>query len=57
VAIAKVQGASTIYAADDGLIARAKRTGLAAPFLWELPLPPEEPQGNLWAQWPPPDVP
>jgi len=47
IAIAKVEGASTIYS-DDGDLARyAKNSGIAVIGIGDLPLPPEDIQGSL----------
>jgi hypothetical protein len=46
-AIGKVEGASTLYADDRDVVRLAKTVGLATVSSWELPLPPDDPQGNL----------
>lgn len=46
-AIGIMERASTIYADDEGVIRLAKAAGLTAVSSWNLPLPPENPQGNL----------
>jgi hypothetical protein len=47
VAIAKVDGAQTIYTDDQGLSKFAKRFGIQTVGIAELPLPPETAQGTL----------
>lgn len=47
VAIAKVEAADTLYTGDEGLRDVAKANGLRVVMTWELPLPPEDPQGSL----------
>ena len=47
VAIGVVGRASTIYADDQDVVRLAKVAGLATVSSWELPLPPEDPQGSL----------
>lgn len=47
VAIAKVEGATTIYTDDRGLANTARNNGLKVVPTWELPLPPEDPQLEL----------
>ena len=49
IAIAKVSGAERIYTADPGVVNLAKKVGLVAVMLWELPLPPVDAQGDLLA--------
>lgn len=49
VAIGVVERASTIYTDDHGVIALAREAGLEVVSSWELPLPPENPQGDLFA--------
>lgn len=46
-AIGIVERASTIYADDVGVVRLAKVAGMAAVSSWDLPLPPEDPQGSL----------
>lgn len=48
VAIAKVHGASTIYTSDEKLANCARNNGIQAVMTWEIPLPPDEPQGKLF---------
>lgn len=47
VAIAKVQGATTIYSDDIGVQRLGNGIGLTVVRLFELPLPPEDPQTSL----------
>ena len=47
VAIAKTAGASMILTTDAGLAAAAKRAGIAAPSLWDFPMPLSDAQGAL----------
>jgi predicted nucleic acid-binding protein len=51
IAIGKVQGAECIYTADGNLAATARANGLKAIMIWELPLPPEDPQLTLEGSW------
>lgn len=46
-AIAIMERASTIYADDRGVLRLAAVAGLPAVSSWELPLPPEDPQGSF----------
>ena len=46
-AIAKVNGGSLIYTDDENLTKFANGQGISTTALWELPLPPEEPQLDL----------
>ncbi len=46
-AISIMERASTVYADDQGVVRFAKQAGLATVNSWELPLPPEAPQGRL----------
>jgi predicted nucleic acid-binding protein len=48
VAIAKVIGASTVYSDDGPLRTRAERHGLRVKGTGDLPLPPEDPQQELF---------
>ncbi len=50
IAISLVENVSAIYTDDQGLVRLAKNTGLAAVSSWELPLPPEEAQRDLFLQ-------
>lgn len=47
VAIAKVEGADTLYTHDTGLRDVALANGLRVVMTWELPLPPQAAQGEL----------
>ena len=47
VAIAKVEGAHTIYTDDDDVVGYASQVGLKARRTAELELPPEDPQRSL----------
>ncbi|MGH9904545.1 MAG: hypothetical protein ACRD8U_03045 [Pyrinomonadaceae bacterium] len=47
VAIAKVEGADTLYTDDTGLRDVALANGLRVVMTWYLSLPPEDPQGKL----------
>ena len=47
VAIAKVQGATTIYSDDPGVKTLGNGIGLTVIRLFELPLPPKDPQTSL----------
>jgi len=47
VAIGAVGRASTIYADDNGVVRLAKAAGIEAVSSWNLPPPPEDPQGEL----------
>lgn len=47
VAIAKVEGADTLYTHDTGLRDVALANGLRVVMTWELPLPPQASQGEL----------
>ena len=47
VAIAKTEGATTIYSDDEGLASYAKRFGLDTIRLADMPLPPTEAQAKL----------
>ena len=47
VAIAKVEGAKTIYSDDKGVFSLAKKNCLAVIRVADLPLPPEKPQQEL----------
>ena len=47
VAIAKVQGATTIYSDDSGVKTLGNGIGLTVIRLFDLPLPPEDPQTSL----------
>ena len=44
VAVARVEGASRIYADDRGLVAFAKRLGMDVISTWDLPYPPPQQQ-------------
>lgn len=46
-AIGIMERASAVYADDQGVVRLAKLAGLATVSSWELPLPPEDPQGRL----------
>ncbi|WP_044562594.1 hypothetical protein [Azospirillum sp. B4] len=46
-AVGIVGRAKTLYADDQDLVRLAKTAGLRTVSSWELPLPPEEPQGEL----------
>jgi predicted nucleic acid-binding protein len=46
-AIAIMERATTLYSDDDGIVRLAKVAGLRTVSSWELPLPPEDPQGSL----------
>lgn len=46
-AISIMECASTVYADDQGVVRLAKVAGLTTVSSWELPLPPEDPQGCL----------
>ena len=46
-AIGIMERASTIYADDQSVVRLAKLAGMNAVSSWELPLPPEDPQGSL----------
>lgn len=48
-AIGRTEGASTIYADDEDILPLARAAGIRVVSSWELPLPPEEPQGELFA--------
>jgi hypothetical protein len=48
VAIARVNGARTIYSEDEGVYKFATTRGLSVVRSWELPLPPEPPQMALF---------
>ena len=48
IAIAVVEGVSEIFADDDGLRRKAARKGIKASGFWDLPMPPEEPQGDMF---------
>ena len=47
VAIAKVEGAHTIYSDDMGVHRLARRVGITVIRIADLPLPPEDPQQEL----------
>jgi predicted nucleic acid-binding protein len=47
VAIAKVAQASKFYTDDGDLAILAKNNGMSVVMTWEIPLPPNEAQGNL----------
>ena len=47
IAIAKVEGASTLYSDDPGVKTFGTQAGLTVIASWELPLPPENPQTSL----------
>ena len=47
VAIAKANGADRIYTDDGSLAKCAQKNGIAATMTWDIPLPPEPPQGKL----------
>ncbi len=47
VAIGAIDRATTIYTDDQSVIKLAKRAGITAVSSWEIPLPPEDPQGRL----------
>ncbi len=49
VAIAKTRRAERIYASDQDIVSIAKSWNLDCIPVWELPLPPEEPQQDLFA--------
>ena len=46
-AIARVQEQSAIYSDDQDVAKQAQTFGLEAIPVWQLPLPPENPQGEL----------
>lgn len=46
-AIGVMERASAIYADDMGVVRLAKAARIAAVSSWNLPLPPEDPQGSL----------
>jgi hypothetical protein len=46
-AIAKVEGASTIYSDDGDIVRFSKNAGIRVVRLCDLPLPPEDAQGSL----------
>ena len=48
IAIAKVEGATRLYADDRGLAHFAERNGFEIVLSADLPWPPEPPQGELW---------
>lgn len=48
IAIALAQGADTIYTGDKSLGAKARACGLSVVYTWEIPLPPETAQSNLF---------
>lgn len=47
VAISKIHGASTIYSDDRDIARLGARFGVGVIGTWDLPLPPEDPQGIL----------
>jgi hypothetical protein len=47
IAIAKVEGASTIYSDDGDIVRFSKSTGITVVRLCDLPLPPKDAQGSL----------
>lgn len=54
IAIAKVNGCSTIYSDDNGLAAVAKRNGIKTIKTSDLPLPPQDQQGDFFDVQPEP---
>lgn len=53
VAIAKVAGADAIYSDDQDIRRLAKTPGIPVLGVWDLPAPPEDPQGKLDLPSPP----
>lgn len=49
IAIARVQGVQCIYSDDGGVAAFAEKVGIPVVQTWTMPLPPEDPQGSLFA--------
>jgi hypothetical protein len=47
IAIARVEGASTIYSDDGDIVRFSKNSGIIVVRLCDLPLPPEDAQGSL----------
>jgi hypothetical protein len=47
IAIARVEGATTIYSDDDDIVRFAKSYGIAVIRVCDLPLPPEDAQQSL----------
>jgi len=47
IAIARVEGASTIYSDDEDIVRFAKNSGITVTRISDLPLPPEDTQRSL----------
>jgi hypothetical protein len=50
IAIARVQGVQRIYSDDSGVATFAANVGIPVVQTWTMPLPPEDPQQNLFTE-------
>lgn len=52
IAIARVRGAARIYSDDKGVGEFAEKLGIPVVRTWTMPLPPEDPRGDLFRDYP-----